>query len=100
MRGNQTLRGGSLGPRFLSMSPAKCSASNRAIQVSTVGRDTCKKAADTERVPALIIALHDLEPRVVAIGMRMVGPQLQLGLCGHRTLVPQEFRGLVIQGIG
>jgi hypothetical protein len=43
MRGNQTLRGGSLGPRFRSMSPAKCSASKRSIQAVTVGRDTWSK---------------------------------------------------------
>ncbi len=30
----------------------------------------------------------------------MVGPQLQLLLCGHGTLLPQDFRGLVIKGIG
>jgi len=59
-----------------------------------------QKATDTALVPALIGEFHDVEPCVVAIGMGMGSPQLQLVLCGHRTLVPQDFRGLVIEGIG
>jgi hypothetical protein len=64
MRGNQTLRGGSLGPRFLSISPAKCSASKRAIQALTVGRDTCRKrlmlrfrTSTGDVIPHLFVAL-------------------------------------------
>jgi hypothetical protein len=48
----------------------------------------------------LIVEFHDVEPRLVAIGLGMVGPQLELVLCGHRTLVPQDFGGFVIEGIG
>jgi len=44
--------------------------------------------------------LHDVEPRVITIGIGMIRPSLHLVLCRHRTLVPEEFRGLVIQGIG
>src|SRR5438093_8597779 len=42
MIGNQTLRG-DFGPGLWPRSPAKCSASKRPIQRSTVGRATCKK---------------------------------------------------------
>src|SRR5215217_4278238 len=41
--GSQTFRGVALGAQLLSSSPAKCSVSKRRIQVSTVGRETCKK---------------------------------------------------------
>src|SRR5262249_3910967 len=59
-----------------------------------------QKATDTELIPALIVEFHDLEPGLIAVGLGMIGPQLQLLLYGHRALVPEEFRGLVIKAIG
>jgi hypothetical protein len=59
-----------------------------------------QKAADTQLIPALIVEFDDLEACLIAVGMGMVGPQFQLLLRGHGTLLPQEFRRLVIERIG
>jgi hypothetical protein len=58
-----------------------------------------QKATDTELIPALRVEFHDLEPCLIAVGLRMIGPQLQLLLRRHRTLVPEEFHGFIIDGI-
>ena len=57
------------------------------------------KATDAEFVPALIVEFHDLEPGLIAIGIGMVGPELELLLRGHGALLPEDFGGLVIEGI-
>ena len=99
MRGNQTLRGGSLGPRLWSRSPAKCSASNRADPPIDRGPRHVQKPADTHLVPALIVEFDHLKAGLVAVGMGRGLPPRQGFLGHHRTLLPQLLGGLMVNVI-
>jgi hypothetical protein len=66
---------------------------------SNGGAGPLQKATDTEFIPALILAFHAREPGLIAVGMRMLGPQLQWGLRGQRAGLPEACRGFVIETI-
>jgi hypothetical protein len=63
------------------------------------GAGHMQEAADAHLLPAVITELDDLEPRLVAFGMGVVVPQLQVLLAGDGTLLLPPLDRLVINGV-
>ena len=55
-----------------------------------------QEATDTDLIPPAIIELDDLQPRLIAVGLRVVVPQRQVPLTGHRTRLPECLDRLVV----
>jgi hypothetical protein len=63
------------------------------------GAEHVQEAPDAQLLPALIIALDDLQPRLVAIGLGMIVPEPQVTLIRDGALLPELLDGLIINGI-
>jgi hypothetical protein len=55
-----------------------------------------QEATDAHLIPPAIVQLDDLEPRLIAVRMRVVVPQRQVPLTGDGTRLPERLDRLVV----
>jgi hypothetical protein len=60
------------------------------------GAGHVQEAVNADFFPPPIIEGDDLHPGMIAIGLGVIVPQLQMPLTGDRTGLPERFHGLVI----